>query len=97
MHTNHLAETQTSHAMQVDTLMMKHFLSGFGDDDAKLILKHCAEVIPSHADILLLQVFFLCIAQFSYELLIISNCQECICGFLDLDQQYQCARLLILT
>ena len=35
---------------------MKHFLSGFSDDDAKLILKHCSEVLPKSANILLLQV-----------------------------------------
>jgi hypothetical protein len=39
----------------VDTLVMKHFLSGFSDDDAKLILKHCSEVLPKQANILLLQ------------------------------------------
>lgn len=42
--------------LQVDTLVMKHFLSGFSDDDAKLILKHCSEVLPKTANILLLQV-----------------------------------------
>lgn len=41
---------------KVDTLVMKHFLSGFSDDDAKLILKHCSEVLPKQANILLLQV-----------------------------------------
>ena len=41
---------------KVDTLVMKHFLSGFSDADAKLILKHCKEVLPRHANILLLQV-----------------------------------------
>jgi hypothetical protein len=40
---------------KVDTLVMKHFLSGFSDADAKLILKHCKEVLPRHANILLLQ------------------------------------------
>lgn len=61
---------QTSHAcsnwstsfplllVQVDTLVMKHFLSGFSDDDAKLILKHCSEVLPKTANILLLQVSY---------------------------------------
>lgn len=43
-------------AANVDTLVMKHFLSGFSDDDAKLILKHCSEVLPKQANILLLQV-----------------------------------------
>lgn len=42
--------------LQVDTLVMKHFLSGFSDDDAKTILKHCNEVLPKSANILLLQV-----------------------------------------
>jgi hypothetical protein len=42
---------------KVDTLVMKHFLSGFSDDDAKLILKHCKEVLPKEANILLLQVW----------------------------------------
>ena len=41
---------------KVDTLVMKHFLSGFSDNDAKLILKHCKEVLPKEANILLLQV-----------------------------------------
>ena len=41
---------------KVDTLVMKHFLSGFSDANAKLILKHCKEVLPRHANILLLQV-----------------------------------------
>lgn len=40
---------------QVDTLVMKHFLSGFSDDDAMLILKHCSEVLPPQGNILLLQ------------------------------------------
>lgn len=40
----------------MDTLVMKHFLSGFSDEDAKLILKHCREVLPKEANILLLQV-----------------------------------------
>lgn len=40
---------------KVDTLVMKHFLSGFSDDDAKTILKHCKEVLPKTANILLLQ------------------------------------------
>jgi hypothetical protein len=47
--------TQVAEA-KVDTLVMKHFLSGFSDADAKLILKHCKEVLPRHANILLLQV-----------------------------------------
>ena len=47
--------TQVAEA-KVDTLVMKHFLSGFSDADAKLILKHCKEVLPKHANILLLQV-----------------------------------------
>jgi hypothetical protein len=27
--------------LQVDTLLMKHFLSAFCDEDCSLILKHC--------------------------------------------------------
>ena len=46
----------------IDTLVMKHFLSGFSDDDAKLILKHCGQVLPRSGEILLLQVsFILCV------------------------------------
>ena len=40
----------------VDTLVMKHFLSGFSDADAALILKHCAAVLAPDGRILLLQV-----------------------------------------
>lgn len=40
----------------VDTIVMKHFLSGFSDADADIILKHCKEVLPSNGKILLLQV-----------------------------------------
>ena len=40
----------------VDTLVMKHFLSGFSDADARTILKHCKEIMPSNGKILLLQV-----------------------------------------
>lgn len=39
----------------VDTLVMKHFLSGFSDADAALILKHCAQVLTPDGRILLLQ------------------------------------------
>ena len=39
----------------VDTLVMKHFLSGFSDADADLILKHCKQVLPPQGKILLLQ------------------------------------------
>ena len=39
----------------IDTLVMKHFLSGFSDADADLILKHCKQVLPSQGKILLLQ------------------------------------------
>ncbi len=35
---------------------MKHFLSGFSDADAEVILKHCREVLTSDGKILLLQV-----------------------------------------
>ena len=42
--------------MQVDTLVMKHFLSGFSDADAEIILKHCREVLSPEGKILLLQV-----------------------------------------
>lgn len=46
----------------VDTLVMKHFLSGFSDADARTILKHCKEVLPSDGKILLLQVGSSCCA-----------------------------------
>ena len=39
----------------IDTLVMKHFLSGFSDNDADLILKHCKQVLPAQGKILLLQ------------------------------------------
>ena len=42
--------------MQVDVLVMKHFLSGFSDADAEVILKHCREVLTDDGKILLLQV-----------------------------------------
>ena len=35
---------------------MKHFLSGFSDADAEVILKHCREVLTPDGKILLLQV-----------------------------------------
>ena len=41
----------------VDTLMMKHFLSGFSDDDAKIILKHISDIQTTGNHILLFQVF----------------------------------------
>ena len=40
----------------VDTLMMKHFLSGFSDDDAKIILKHISDIKTTGSHILLFQV-----------------------------------------
>lgn len=40
---------------QVDTLMMKHFLSAFNDDDAILIVQHCKQVLAPEGAILLLQ------------------------------------------
>ena len=40
----------------VDTLVMKHFLSGFSDADADLILKHCNQAMVPGGKILLLQV-----------------------------------------
>lgn len=40
----------------VDTLLMKHFLSGFSDDEAKTILKHISNIQKSKAHILLFQV-----------------------------------------
>jgi hypothetical protein len=40
----------------VDTIVMKHFLSGFSDGDADIILKHCKQVLPNDGKILLLQV-----------------------------------------
>ncbi|KAL3132215.1 hypothetical protein ABBQ32_008805 [Trebouxia sp. C0010 RCD-2024] len=39
----------------VDTLVMKHFLSAFNDKDAILILKHCSQVLAPQGKILLLQ------------------------------------------
>ncbi len=39
----------------IDTLVMKHFLSGFSDNDADVILKHCKQVLPAQGKILLLQ------------------------------------------
>ena len=39
----------------MDVLVMKHFLSGFSDADAALILKHCAAVLAPDGRILLLQ------------------------------------------
>ena len=47
----------------VDTLVMKHFLSGFSDADARTILKHCKDVMPGGGKILLLQVRALCCEQ----------------------------------
>lgn len=46
----------TVKAAKVDTITMKHFLSGFTDDDAKLVLKHCGEVLEPNGKVLLLQV-----------------------------------------
>ena len=40
----------------VDTLMMKHFLSGFSDEDAKIILEQISNIQKSKAHILLFQV-----------------------------------------
>ena len=40
----------------VDTIVMKHFLSGFSDADADIILKHCRAVLPPAGKILLMQV-----------------------------------------
>lgn len=48
---------------------MKHFLSGFSDADAKLILKHCKEVLPRHANILLLQVWHINLTRVTQECL----------------------------
>jgi hypothetical protein len=42
-------------AANPDTIMMKHFLSGFSDDDAKIILKHISQIQESKSHILLLQ------------------------------------------
>ena len=42
-------------AANPDTIMMKHFLSGFSDADAKIILKHISQIQESKAHILLLQ------------------------------------------
>ena len=41
---------------EVDTLMMKHFLSGFDDADAKTILKHISDIQKPKSHILLFQV-----------------------------------------
>ena len=38
------------------TLMMKHFLSGFSDSDAKIILKHISDIQKPKSHILLFQV-----------------------------------------
>ena len=40
----------------VDTLLMKHFLSGFDDKDAKIILKHISDIQKPKSHILLFQV-----------------------------------------
>ncbi|GAQ85000.1 O-methyltransferase family protein [Klebsormidium nitens] len=42
-------------AAHVDTIIMKHFLSGFTDDDARIVLKHCGEVLEPNGKVLLLQ------------------------------------------
>jgi hypothetical protein len=39
----------------VDTMMMKHFLSGFSDDDAKTILRHISDIQNPGSHILLFQ------------------------------------------
>ncbi|WIA10082.1 hypothetical protein OEZ85_010289 [Tetradesmus obliquus] len=36
---------QQAQQAQVDTLLMKHFLSAFSDEDCALILKHCRQVL----------------------------------------------------
>jgi hypothetical protein len=41
--------------LQVDTLMMKHFLSAFSDSDAVTIINHCKAVLSPSGAILLLQ------------------------------------------
>lgn len=41
--------------LQVDTLMMKHFLSAFSDEDCLIIVKHCRQVLAPGGSILLLQ------------------------------------------
>ncbi|KAF6265260.1 S-adenosyl-L-methionine-dependent methyltransferase [Scenedesmus sp. NREL 46B-D3] len=46
---------QQAQQAQVDTLLMKHFLSAFSDEDCALILKHCREVLAPGGSILLLQ------------------------------------------
>jgi SAM-dependent methyltransferase len=40
---------------KVDTLLMKHFLSAFSDEDCLLIVKHCRQVLSPGGSILLLQ------------------------------------------
>lgn len=57
----------------VDTLVMKHFLSAFNDKDAILILKHCSQVLAPQGKILLLQVHLMCRQSMSCLLL------HCIC------------------
>lgn len=39
-----------------DVILMKHFLSAFGDYDVGVILRHCLEVLGSEGTVLLLQV-----------------------------------------
>jgi hypothetical protein len=39
----------------VDTLLMKHFLSAFSDEDAAAIVGHCKDVLVPGGKILLLQ------------------------------------------
>jgi len=46
---------QEAKAAQVDTLLMKHFLSAFSDDDASRIVANCKEVLAPGGSILLLQ------------------------------------------
>jgi hypothetical protein len=41
--------------LQVDTLLMKHFLSAFSDADSVTIIKHCKQTLAPSGAILLLQ------------------------------------------
>jgi predicted SAM-dependent methyltransferase len=41
--------------LQVDTLMMKHFLSAFSDEDAAAIVRNCKQVLAPGGKLLLLQ------------------------------------------
>jgi hypothetical protein len=50
-----IANTNTLCPLQVDTLLMKHFLSAFSDADSVAIIKHCKQTLAPSGAILLLQ------------------------------------------